>query len=54
MRQVFKIMDRVKNQMFGGNISFFSSLSVGEKERNPSFLLAILEVLSIEIRQAKN
>ena len=31
--KVFKIMDRVKNHMFGKNISFFIfGLSMGEKE----------------------
>ena len=56
--QVFEIMDKVKNHMFGENISFFSGLNVGEKEgdkeRNPSLLSAILEVPSIGIRRANN
>ena len=54
MSQVFEIMNRVKNQMFGENISFFfSGLNMGEKEgekeRNPSLLLAILRVPSVGI-----
>ena len=44
--QVFEIIDRVKNQMFGENISFFSSLNMGEKqgekERNQSLISVIL------------
>ena len=44
--QVFQIKDRVKNQVFGTKDLDFVGLTVGEKkgekERNPSLLLAIL------------
>ena len=48
-------MDMVTNQRFGENIGFFfSSLSVEEKEINPSFFSANLGVTSVGIHQAKN
>ena len=35
--QVFKIMDRVKNQMFGGSISFFFLFEYGREREKSKF-----------------
>ena len=53
--QVFKIKERVKNKIFGTkDLYFFFGFTMGEKERNPSFLSVILRVPLVGIRRAKN